>query len=450
MKCNKFDPIFLFSFAFDENLMKKDKCYSWWNALHSVLGLLKTVLMEAFKSGNILYLFMGKSAYRDIFIGKFLFYSPSLNNQRSVESIKKEISKTNPTYEIKSHYGIDSFPIGQMILYSFLKLPSLIYEIHKLDNYRRNVCMYNFTSLFLASSYVWYFKEMVGKFRPKIVIMSNDHLADTRALEYVCELYSIPCVYIQHASVANYYPELHYSLSILDGKDSLHKYLYGEKKQIGDILILGTTRYDHLSKNRIEFSKKIEKNCIGLGINPIDDNRVANELCNKILSRYPDYRIKVRAHPRLSTPFVFDDERIIYTSALDEPMKVFLDDIDFMIANDSCIHFDALVYGKMTFMYTMSDNGFSDQYNYVNQGLVKYIANFDDLCDVIEHFNNIDPPSIDIIRYFDASYKKRYTGKLSEIVCEIINNNGNLDILSGKYNLKETKEKYYKYYEIID
>lgn len=117
--------------------------------------------------------------------------------------------------------------------------------------------------------------------------------------------------------------------------------------------------------------------------------------------------------------FKFENANIEYTSAYDETPFDFLNRIGILIANDSSIHLDALMARVPSIMYSLSKSGFSDQYSYVAQGLVKYAKDEDELkCMLSGH--SLKMVSTDIAQFFNAAYDKEYEGNCSTIVANFL------------------------------
>ena len=238
--------------------------------------------------------------------------------------------------------------------------------------------------------------------------------------EWHCNNLNIKSLYIQHASVANYYPALQFSYAFLDGVESFHKYTDIHKDGTSKTVILGACRFDYM-KPKIINQKEAFINTIGVAVNMIDDYNHIEALCKFILNINPAYKIVIRTHPGMLhfEHFKFENANIEYTSAYDETPFDFLNRIGILIANDSSIHLDALMARVPSIMYSLSKSGFSDQYSYVAQGLVKYAKDEDELkCMLSGH--SLKMVSTDIAQFFNAAYDKEYEGNCSTIVANFL------------------------------
>ena len=348
---------------------------------------------------------------------------------------------------MKTETDPECYPIFGMYMISLLNLPFL-WKVFYQSSYedRRIIAYYKY--IFITSpGYPWFFFNVLKKYRPKCVVIANDHSCPTKSLELVCEDLAIKTIYVQHASVSYAFPELHFSYSFLDGMDSFNKYTDGEKQSKGEIFLLGAVRYDSLSIYRIHRTAS-KRNCIGIAINLIDSNKKVNDFCNMLLNYYPDIKIKIRSHPALKyNPFMFDNPtRIYYTCASDESIVEYLDSIDLQIAGDSGVHLDAIIGGVKTLAYNFSDNDYGDGYGYISCGLVKLSNTFKDICEYIDKGCEIDKK---VVRVYDESYGKSYAGKCSEIVADFIMSGCSIDAIKTKYALSGKTSGKYNFFAIV-
>ena len=193
----------------------------------------------------------------------------------------------------------------------------------------------------------------------------------------------------------------------------------------------------HLSVTARKETGSFVHNCIGIGINLLDDENVTKAFCKLILDDFPSLKIKVRSHPALkNNPFnLGDSNRLVYTCATDEPIQFFFNDIDLLISNDSGIHLDATISGIKTYQYNFSTAKGLDNYSYVKNGLVRKVESWEEMKTIITNFENEKFPSDEIVRLYDESHNKSYQGKCHEIIADFILNDYSLDFLNNKYRL---------------
>ena len=376
-----------------------------------------------------------KSSVKDLFCKKILFVLPTLNNQRSLQKVIDILKNEKGNVRVSTRHFYSKIHVA---LISLLCLPFLWKEFQKHSKDEKRMTLHNIYSFVLVPGLVSSYFHILKKYKPECIVLSNDHIYLTKSLALVCEDLGIKTIYVQHASVSYAFPELHFAYSFLDGKDSVLKYTAEGKKCASDIIMLGAARYDALGACRIN-RKPGKRNCIGVAINELDDNKTANDFCNELLARYPHVRIKIRTHPGMKNkPFVFDNkDRIIYTCATDESIIDYLDSIDFQVSGDSGVHLDAILGGVSTIAYNFTESVLSDNYEYIKRGLVKYATDIDQIFEFAHQ-----SPDVSVVRYYDESYQKSYSGNCSQIIAEFILNGYSLDYLKSNYGLTKENEYY--------
>lgn len=414
--------------------------------LVSTLRLLKNMAVTLF-CVPFKYKFVGVAPYSHLYQGKILFRLPSLNNLRALNNVIERVKSKKKNVEVVDKVmEYNSYPILVMDIVSLFYLPVFWRGFLGLNQSERRIVCYNMQNYVYTPGFVWFYNRILKRYRPECVVLANDHSFTTKPLELLCEDYSIPCVYVQHASVTHAFPELHFSYSFLDGVDALKKYTSKGKKLKGKAILLGAVRYDALSKYRVERNDK-KRNCIGIAINEFDDNTITNGICEEILEEFPHVYIKVRSHPAMKNhPFIFSNkERIIYTCATDETMVDYLDSIDLQISNDSGVHLDAVLGGVRTIAFNFSKYEFGDNYEYLKNGLIHLAENVDQLFQFIEN-ENYFVVNINNVRQYDESYGKNYAGHCSDIIADFILSNSDEKIITEKYSVEEHNNAGFSYY----
>lgn len=415
---SRYDPFYLNSFFIVEHPgIKKERphgvtyygAYLFWVILRHFLSLLVKTKWFRFPSANKL-----RNKYR----GNYLVFGLTNNNRNAVAPLMEELSKNSITFiELTSLMDNTLFPSWKCFFMALSGMSDFWRKFRKEPSEAQSIISHYYMYYLLSYGYYDCFSTLIKDNQLKGVIFSNDHIAANRALEYLCKDYNIPSLYIQHASVSEYYPELNFTYSFLDGMDSFNK--YKKDKRVNSIpVIFGALRYEKLKAlRRVEI---IRHNSIGIAINIIDSEGVVQKLCDYISESLPDYKIVVRAHPNLlKKPFRISGKNIEYTNAVDESIMCFLDRIDVLVSNDSTIHLDAIEYGLSSIKYNLSDEGFTDQYSYIQKGLIKNCTSPEELVSLIKNpeLAKSDPS---IVRYYDQSYLRNYGVVLNRILAEFI------------------------------
>ena len=442
----KYDPFTLNSILFDKrapfgNLIpasfnQKSFLWCYW---YLVKVFFSIIIKVPFR-----YKFASVQECQPYFDGSILFFLPTVNNQRALNKVVERVKeRKNNVVFLKEAFSYKVFPILRILLFSIKYLPVLRNKFSRCSQNDRKIFLYYKFDLIFAPGIIWLFHQILSRFRPESVILSNDHRIFTKSLELVCEDFGIKTIYVQHASVSYAFPELHFTYSFLDGMDSFRKYTDAGKKTLGSVFLLGSARYDMLSNYRIH-RIQTKRNCIGIAINLLDNNKIVNDCCNKLLEIDPLIQLKIRTHPLLkNNPFHFDNkDRIIYTCAIDEDIMDYFDSIDLQIGGDSAVHFDSIIGGIKTVAFNFSSEQYRDNYGYVRNGLIEYAEDFDQLMKIINKETIFDVAKI---RFYDESYGKSYSGKCSEIIADFILNDYDINYLMTNAGFKEVLGKNHYY-----
>ena len=343
-----------------------------------------------------------------------LFFGVSLNNQRSLEPIIKNIEKDTYIY-LNNH--VTDVHKRRAWWYSIPYLFTLIRLYRKSDKNDKLLIIKHFTTLWTTYGLYKVARETLEHYKVKVLVLSNDHNDINRCLIINANALNIKTVYVQHASVKNGFPRLDFSYSFLDGKESLDKYLL-DGQPLGDVYLSGGVRFDFLYDKIHKREGAVKK--IGVAINMLDDFEKIKVLC-KSLKHSVFEEIILRPHPRyknLDTDWLLSNG-IKISSPQQESSFDFIAGIDFMISNESAIHLDAAIMRCPSVLYNMSSNKVLDDYGFVRKGLIKMAADETELMQYIENQADITP-SKDIVRYYNASSGTRLEGKLGLTIARFV------------------------------
>lgn len=258
--------------------------------------------------------------------------------------------------------------------------------------------------------------RVLKKSKPKAIIFSNDHSVEQRALLCAARELNIKTIYLQHASVSEYFPPLEFSLSLLEGEDALNKY-----KQIapinGQVKLIGMPKFDQFLTHRVKI-KKLKK--IGICFNPndqIEDVKSVADYLDDYLEE--EIKIMIRPHPADQRYLsVFNQE---LSDSKKEPVFGFLSRVDSIIAGDSSIHLEAAMLNRYPIYYNFSENKFKDYYGYVKQGLSKKAANKNELLNILLNIKDNPPDIYKKAKYYNAKIDSPSEGNVKKEVINEVN-----------------------------
>lgn len=358
---------------------------------------------------------------------KVLFFGASNNNKRSFETIFNVLDENTFVYikDNKNYPMIKSIYLS--VPYVFVLLRRFI---NATDKQKNLIIRFPLAYLFAYGKYI-IAKRIINNFKPKILVLANDHSPMNRCLFLAATELKIKTIYLQHASVTDKFPKLNFDYSFLDGKESFEK--YGSISKRGSRVILsGSSRFDKFYNN----SRKKDKNKIGIAINQFDDFGIVKKLCLD-LKKKSYINIIVRPHPNMINwhKYWFESNNIEYSDASIVPPYTYLNQIFFQISNISGIHLDALILNVPSVLYKLSNKPIEDIFGFLNNGLVKNANNFEELLECLSLGDQLLNKSK--IQYYNASSFTALEGHVGEFIGEYINS------LVRGYNEEDELEKKY-------
>lgn len=357
-----------------------------------------------------------------------LIISGTLNNQRAVQPLVKrglDVSYVEIT-------DVDSYGFSMRYNYSFLfSWVLFIYFIFSTASFRYRLLQF-FEWFFLVPGYFVTAKKIIKGYNPKVILLSNDHMPFNRCMMYWAKRKKIKLIYVQHASVSQYFPPLDFDFSFLDGEESYQKYSIKSDGFVKNVIIGGAARFD-LSKKINNISKK---QAIGIALNSLDDITVVSLFITNLKQKLPNYQFIVRPHPRMNLSIDSFPDNIDMSDSKKEKPHTFFNRIDVLVACDSSIHFDAVSLGVPSYYYNFNQsNDILDYYSYIKNGLIKKIDKISEFAKEITE-NKLYICNNHILGYYNASYLGTSEYDINIIIKEIISNiirNKSIDDILEKY-----------------
>ncbi len=346
--------------------------------------------------------------------GKIWLFANSQNNRNSLKFLLEEFE--------------DAILIGHGI-------PVEKTDLYQIPFYRAVLSIWKFPKIWQffnkkygnrASKYGDFLFQCVGlyevafqtleKYRPKCLILANDHSEKQRALLNAAQRLNIPTVYIQHASISNFMPPLDFDLSLLEGQDSWDKYKkLGPIK--GNVELIGMPKFDNYLPYR-NTSNHIKS--IGICTSSLDDIVYIKELLNTLQSNFPNIALTYRAHPIDNRKFDIPESIAISTKT--EGIFDFLKRQDLLIAGSSSVHLEAILLNVTSIYFEMSvlAENMKDAYGYVKNGLIEQAENLEDLTKKVNALQSFRPNVFQNATYYNAVAGTIYEGKSSELATQYI------------------------------
>lgn len=355
-----------------------------------------------------------------------LFFKVTKNNQVSLDLVEKKVTSTSISVDNGNEY-----PTWLLYLISIFFSWHLIFVYYKSNQEDRAIIKKNYNWLLRTYGCNYLAKRMLNRYSIRCLVLANDHSTMHRCLLLESQKKQIKSLYVQHASVSEIFPPLSFTVSCLDGRDSLEKYK-SCGPILGNVLLTGGTRFDHMVPHKA-FPPDVVN--IGVALNLVDNIDKVKAFIQQIIKLWSDEKklaLTVRQHPRL-----YDNNFVNWSEGLGcyisdsriETSFEFLSKIDVLVANESSIHLDAAMMGIPSFLYNYSDCQLNDYYGFGKKGLLTRIEDAEKLIGYL-NTGDLPLPDNDSVRYFDAAYGTDHAFHVSEVVANVID-----DLVENKVSL---------------
>ena len=345
-----------------------------------------------------------------------LFFVNNKNELLAIEPIFAKLTNADI-----AGYGLfyNNCPYFFAYLTSLLFIPIVFYKFIVAVGLKKENYTYAIDSYILSYGFYIMCKAWFKKVKPKSIVISNDLIFKNRVIIVVTKELKIPIYYIQHASVNNKFPPLTVDYALLDGYNSVKKYLECGPTST-KIFIIGIPKCDS-SYDYISTSKVIAN--LGICTNNLDSFERIEELSDKIRSTLPSLTIYLRSHP--SDRRINDFKKlaskmgIIFSDSRKVPSIDFLKSVDAIIGCDSNILLEAALMNVFPLCYDFSKNNL-DWYEFVKTGLVEYYSEPQSLSDRLLCLQKNRPSIRDKAKLFSGTIGTSYDGHSSELAAMLI------------------------------
>ncbi len=318
---------------------------------------------------------------------------------------------------------LSSTDILKTVVLLVWRSPSLHQELKKLHPKAVSWWLSDFCLIY---AYLAYFQRVLSEVKPKFVITANDHSVPNRCMLAVAHELGIETVYLQHASVSNFFPALRVNYAFLDGQCALDVYLQCENNQPKTNILTPIPKV-FLSGQKKPINKTHKKGIesIGVSLNSLDEVDVAIDFINQLTSI--KYHVIVRWHPRQAEYDIKKIRRISESNSFvtlsepkQEPVSNFLSRINFLVAGNSSIHLEAALADVSSIYYELTPAVTPDYYGYVKNGLAIKASSVEAISSLINSGINMNTDAKDFIRYYSSTYQTEWEGREGELVAETL------------------------------
>lgn len=377
---------------------------------------------SVFKSlKNTIYYFGKKNTYQEKLVGNHWIYVIGNNNLNSLAFINQELSNTvfvTPFNFSKSGVRIIPLFLPFHFFYFLKNIPTLISLIRS-EKYPVRRCR---DAAVRAMGQYEACLYLLKKYRPRAISFSNDHTIEARALLLAANYLNIPTFYVQHACVRPDFPPLKFSVSFLEGQDSLDKYQKSGPIR-GEAVLVGVPRITpYLKQRKTKTSQNDAQkiSAIGLCANLLDPAESIENLLRALKKHFPDRNITYRPHPADCRKIEIPSGIPISNSREENPFNFLLKQ-DLVIAGNTSIHYEAALLNVRAIYYKFDPAGKTeDMYDFVKNGLVPEAATGTELIDEIKKVHGRQNHATEKVRYYDATIGTPDEGRSHQLVIQYI------------------------------
>ena len=308
-----------------------------------------------------------------------------------------------------------------------LNVVRLAYLVRLFMN-QKGLLIYRGMSFFSVHFWLIYHFTLIQYSKPKLVVLANDHNAQTRSLLVVCRHLDIKTAYVQHAEVSDRFHSLDFDLSFLYGQYSLNIYKRCEKRRNKGTVpptqrlyfLSGSLRNIDISDRKSKNDKLIHIGFLIKGTDLLEDI-IASA---KHLARYGV--VIVRPHPNLRHQAIKAKlekecpQRVFFSNSLTESSSDFLSKVDVIISGNSTMLLEAAIAGVLPIYVDNMSAGVLDYYGFVENNVAVSIGDTLSIThkDLVKAFNyNCD---VGAIKYYINTYGSSDYGNEPKLVSQKI------------------------------
>lgn len=340
-----------------------------------------------------------------------IFYS-SVNQRKVFERFSS--SGEMSTYKIgifsDCNERVDNLVAGCVAI---ICLPILLCRVLNFNKYQLRSLSYAIDLYALAYGYYFIALRFFRRVKPKILLISNDHVCICRAFFRAASNSGVKTAYIQHASITSRFPPLEFDLAMLEGMDALEKYrvasVRSEKELTSKIVLVGSDSI--FMKSARSFEKEFD---LGICISTHDKRTLVLSTIDKLRDEFPKLKVALRVHPGDVEGCRFYTKTCggVGISWREESSLDFISSCKKIISTPSNIVLEAAANGVPVGMYDFSSGDIGDHYGFVEKGVAKGLSDFSDIRNYVTNMN--DECSESSASYFYENLKLDYVGTVYE------------------------------------
>lgn len=339
-----------------------------------------------------------------------------------------------PLESNETHLAYVSVSVSDVFKFFLLHIVRLKYLIRLFVD-EKGLLAYRGMSFFSVHFWLIYHFTLIQSSKPKLVVLANDHNAQTRSLLVVCRHLGVKTAYVQHAEVSDRFHSLDFDLSFLYGQYSLDIYKRCEKRRNAGTappkqrlyVLSGSMRKINVPDRENGNAKLMRIGLLVKGSDLISDIIVYA----RHLVQYGE--VIVRPHPNVSHEAIKEKiehvcyKKVTFSNPLTESPSDFLSKLNVVVSGNSTMLLEAAIAGVLPIYVDSMSAGVQDYYGFAKNNVAFKINDTLSITqkDVENALNyKCDTESV---KYYINTYGSEDFGNEPKLVCQQI-----IDYLEGK------------------
>jgi len=350
-----------------------------------------------------------------------LFFAITRNQESALSPVAQAVD--GRCFVGAEGYGEVPLPLCFAYGLSCLYLPLVFIRWLTASGYARRSFDYAFDKYLLTYGYYVMWRRWLRRLHPRCVVVSNDHIMWTRVLVKAASDAGVPTLYMQHASIVDYFPPLNFDYALLDGLDALKKYAACGASATR-VFLVGTPKFDAYFE---AINRKPKVEAVGICTGHWLALEDVEKVCQVLTREFPQVRFVLRPHPGDSR---FEDWRALaeqgglaFSDSVHERAFAFLRGVDAVIASDSNILLEAALLNVYPIYYDFASTRL-DLYGFLRHGLVDYFADPQALSTALAALLVAKPDIRFKAKYYCATVGTRYDGRSRALAASLIEASG--------------------------
>lgn len=381
-----------------------------------------------------------------------LFFAVSPNQFNVLHPVAALMPKASYSFVTSNFIGSNNFIYQDKMLSVEVTIRDLmlifalnVLRVKNLWNiFSKNRELLAFRGKSILSAHFWliYHYVLLKEIKPSLVVVANDHNAETRSLIEVCKLLNVKTAYIQHAEVSERFHSLDFDLAFLYGQHSYEVYQKCDTRRYEKskppkrrfYSLIGSVR-EKPQKEAVlnDFSK--QKIRIGLLLKGTDTAEQAGKNI-KHLQKFGE--VIVRPHPNMKYLEIYKEIQLIVSNRVQfsDPFQTnaaeFLSGVDVIVSGNSTMLLEAAMANILPICVDSMCGGVLDYYGFVENNVaisIKDVLSIS-MYDIVKCRTYLC--NVEAIKYFNHSFGTSHYGNEAELVREGLTGflNGELDLFN--------------------